>query len=255
MKNNELMFGKGKRKHVSWARILHQVTDRNVIEDHAPLDVVFIIDSCYSGITTRKDQSVKRIVEVIAAVDASGTALGNDLTNPKKQARTFTSKIADHLALLKGKKTDAIDFATIAATLTAESPVKKPTYKLIMGTTSICVSPSGNVNTPAPGPSDKELSALVRVHLTQTLTSDDAQNLKKWLRFLDKRYPLSLECVYEAESTIILLTMTHSMFLKLEGGGIQFVALVKGPNLVDETPLPVLLPSPSLPSAPFPTIM
>lgn len=65
-----------------------------------------------------------------------------------------------------------------------------------------------------------------------------------------QKISLSLEGVYEAESTIFLLTMKHSMFLKLEGGGIQLVALVKGPKLVDETPLPVLVPR-ILPSHPF----
>lgn len=242
------MFGKSKGKHVSWARILNQVTDPTMIKDDAPLDVVFIIDSCYSGLATRKNQSAKRIIEVIAAVNASGTTLGNNPMSPRKQARKFTSKIADQFALLKGKKADSIDFATTAAILAAESPVKKPTYTLIMGTTNICVSPSSDTNMPAPGPSAKEFSALVKVHLTQTLTSDDARSLKGWLRSLDKRYPLSLEGVYEAESTIILLTMKHSMFLKLEGGDIQLVALVKGPKLVDETPLPVLVPR--LPSVP-----
>lgn len=98
-------------------------TDTTVVKDDAPLDVVFIIHSCYSGLATGKNQSAKCIVEVIAAVNASGSVLGNDPMNPRKQVRTFTSNIADQLALHKGKKADSIDFAISAAILAAESPV------------------------------------------------------------------------------------------------------------------------------------
>lgn len=85
---------------------------------------------------------------------------------------------------------------------------------------------------------DSKLRAIARVHLTPTLTSDDASTLRHWLGSLDGRYKLTLEGVYEADSTIVLMTMGHALFLKMANQAIELVALVKSHNLLTDTPPP-----------------
>lgn len=227
MVNGELMFTAGghRSKAISWPELVRNATNQKTIEDNDLLDVLFIIDSCYSGCATRKlKDATERIVEVVAAVNSSGTALGNDPSNPRTQARTFTSKLADYIAHLKGQNADSIDFSVAIAKLVAESPLKKPTvptHELLMGAFPQTV--------PA---TDTELRAVVRVHLTPTLTSEDASALRHWPGSLDGRYKLTLEGVYEADSTVVLMTMGHSLFLKMTNHAIELVALVKSHNLL-----------------------
>ena len=78
-----------------------------------------------------------------------------------------------------------------------------------------------------------ELRAIVRVHLTPTLTPYHDRALRHWLGLLDGRYKLTLEGVYEAESTVVVMTMGHSLFLKMANQANELVALVKSHNLVD----------------------
>lgn len=113
--NGELMFTAGghRSKAISWPELVRNATNQKTIEDSDLLDVLFIIDSCYSG------------TEVVAAVNSSGTALGNDPSNPRTQARTFTSKLADYIAHLKGQNADSIDFSVAIAKLVAESPLNE----------------------------------------------------------------------------------------------------------------------------------
>ena len=55
---------------------------------------------------------------------------------------------------------------------------------------------------------------------------------KHWLSALDGRYKLTLEGVYEADSTVVMMTMGHSLFLKVASQAIELVALVRSQNLL-----------------------
>ena len=188
--NGELMFTAGghRSKAISWPELVRNTTSRKSIEDNDPLDVLFIIDSCYSSTATRKPKdATERVVEVVAAVNSSGTALENDPSNPRTQTRTFTSKLADYIALLKGQNVDSIDFSVAIAKLVEESPLKKPTHKILKSAESIKVNLGARPFPQGVPDTDNELRAIVRVHLTPTLMCDDASALKHWLSALDGR--------------------------------------------------------------------
>ncbi|KAK2790030.1 hypothetical protein FQN53_000685 [Emmonsiellopsis sp. PD_33] len=51
--------------------------------DPVPFDVVFNLDSCYSGAATRNThQQIQGVIEVLAAVADDQTAFGNNALNP-----------------------------------------------------------------------------------------------------------------------------------------------------------------------------
>ena len=66
-------------------------------------DVILIIDSCYSGNCTRGLGATGRSVEIIASVGAKQQAFGNASDRARVQNRTFTSRLADSIALRVGK--------------------------------------------------------------------------------------------------------------------------------------------------------
>lgn len=107
-----------------------------------------------------------------------------------------------------------------------------PTHELLMGAESIRVNLGARPFPQTVPATDTELRAVVRVHLTPTLTSEDASALRHWLGSLDGRYKLTLEGVYEADSTVVLMTVGHSLFLKMTNHAIELVALVKSHNLL-----------------------
>lgn len=241
--HGDLMFtggDQGRSKSICWTELLRNATTRTGLDDNDPIDIFFILDSCFSGLATRKKDVTKRIVEVVAAVNATGTALGNDPNNPRIQARTFTSKIADYLARMKGKNVDSVDFTSAIAALVKDSPEKKPTHKILMGRHGIRVNLTSRPQASSSRPTveRKEMQALVRVHLAQTLTTDDAANLKEWIGALDNACPLTLDGVFQADSSILLVPMSHSTFLNVTSDAVQLVALVKSENLLKIDRLP-----------------
>lgn len=85
-------------------------------EENPQVDVVYILDACFSGRVTRAAAGASRIVEVLAAVDAEDEALGNNPSRPKIQNRTFTSKLATEISIAKGRG-PPIELAEIIASI------------------------------------------------------------------------------------------------------------------------------------------
>lgn len=118
---NEPMLDLGaKAKLICWSRLLR----------YEPIDILVILDSCYSFLATRA-QPAERVVEVVAAVKASDTTL-------KDTARTvsFSSRLANYLARCQENGPISIDFAAAIAAISAS---RKPTHEIVFGDTSIGV--------------------------------------------------------------------------------------------------------------------
>jgi hypothetical protein len=178
-------------------------------ENEDPLrdtDVVLIIDSCYSGHATR-GQALGRSVEIIAAVGAEQRAFGNPSELARVQRRTFTSRLADEVAIRACRGNRSVSFAEIVGVLrNASNPDRLPEYQLRMGRVGTRVpllgeaAPSAGIaserrrvslsesSTFSPSPPTPEYAAVFTVHLTDTDPENvEMKNLINWIHSLDNR--------------------------------------------------------------------
>lgn len=112
----------GKTFNVAGA-FFNEVDESSFFGESANVDVVFILDSCYSNIDTRSAALPGRMVEVLAAVDESDpTAF-----SPGTRA-SFTSNLLNEIAARKGRGDRDVEFAELIEFLRGQWPVKKPTH-------------------------------------------------------------------------------------------------------------------------------
>lgn len=64
-------------KPICWSRFVWEITDPLYLEGYEPIDILVLLDSSYSCLATRA-KPAERVVEVVAAVKAKSTALGED---------------------------------------------------------------------------------------------------------------------------------------------------------------------------------
>lgn len=201
----------GKQVSVQNALLGHVVGDDDLEDD---IDCLFIFDCCHAGLALRGSSHPSRIVEVIAAVDASDKALGNNADGARITHRTFTSKLAD-LVARKKRDGDALVFSEAISQLRSESPIKKPFHRLLLGSSSIRLAFQTSANTsPFPQPS-RNLKALISVHISDDLDQKEIAELVNWLHRLDCRIPLHVEDVYHLNSVGLLLEIPYSLFLMI----------------------------------------
>lgn len=107
-------------------------SDSVILDDNSPVDVVFILDCCYSFLATKAAKPVGRIVEILAAVDANtpGAFIPG-------QRVSFTAKLATKAASLKGQGYQSIELAEIMSFIRAELPIKKPSHTVRIGNSSV----------------------------------------------------------------------------------------------------------------------
>src|SRR5947207_9180916 len=84
-RNGDLVFQANFKSHQRSFRFRNTFLD--IVSENSPfsesnpsVDVVFILDSCYSGRATRAATNVSRVVEVLAAVKAEETAFSHHTT-------------------------------------------------------------------------------------------------------------------------------------------------------------------------------
>lgn len=198
-----------------------------------PFDVVFIIDSCYSGAAIREfSHEIHGVVEILSAADENHTALGNHESNPRRQNKTFTSNLAEHIARLKGHGS-TFDFAELVEIVRSHSHMILPQHFLVRGNTSVRLSfpqsPNSNmaispVQSPLVAPSSKRYQVVFSIHISGELTNDGVKELVRWIRNLDPSLVLSVQAVYDCSSTGIILEAPYSIYSKLQG--LPGVALV-----------------------------
>ncbi|KAI9784781.1 MAG: hypothetical protein M1839_001511 [Geoglossum umbratile] len=220
--------------------------------DFKKTDVILILDSCYSGEATRGLGRAGRSVEIVASVGADQKALGNN--SARVQNRTFTSRLADSIALRVGRgDVSSISFAEIIGDLRSTSqPKRLPEYHLQVGRVGIRVPILGQTRLPihlrAPStgqigrrqtpsgssiggesaasiPATPQLNAVFTVHLDDTdAHSGEVKKLAEWIHSLHPVIGLELTGIYESRSTVILIEAPWHIWAPLNG--IQGVALV-----------------------------
>jgi hypothetical protein len=132
--NDTLFFtsASGLKLFIAESLFFHVGLDSVILDNNSPVDVVFILDCCYSFLATKAAKPVGRIVEILAAVDANtpGAFIPG-------QRVSFTGKLATKAAFLKGQGYQSVELAETMSFIRAESPVKKPSHTVTIGNSSV----------------------------------------------------------------------------------------------------------------------
>ena len=233
-KDGSLLFTDAQgHKVVRWDRDFVHLVD---LEELAKVDVLFILDSCYSYLGTRQYIPATRVVQVLAAVDENTKfAFGAGNT------ASFTGKLLNELKARKRAGANSVDLAELISDLREKSPQKKPVHGLLVGNHSLRLAfpghESGFTAIP-PGPATKVVFGF---RLAKSLSREAAANFRKWLKDLPKNVGLSLEAVYETSSLYFIFRAPWRLWTQLADYSFtQELCEAKGPNL--------LLPDPVAPS-------
>lgn len=105
------------------------------------IDTMSIIDSCYSGLATRDNNSLHRSVEVVSAVREEQSALANySAFNSKTTTRKSTARLAYLISMKRGTGHKSFSFPELIDEMALkENEARMPQYKLIEGSTPIRV--------------------------------------------------------------------------------------------------------------------
>lgn len=186
--NGALLFTDSQgRKIAHWERDFVQCVD---LEELAKVDVLFILDSCYSYLGTRQYISTTRVVEVLAAVNGN-TKFAFDAGN----TASFTGKLLNELKARKRAGANSVDLAELISTIREKSPQKKRVHGLLVGNHSLRLAFPGHESeftTIPPGPAMKVVFGF---RLAKSYPREAAANFQKWLKVLPKNVGLSLEAV------------------------------------------------------------
>lgn len=201
------------------------------------VDVIIILDCCYSAASARGPIQADRTVEIVSAVRMSQIALGNFSTVARTQNRTFTSRLADEVARTVGNPVKtSFSFAEIVAKMRGTSrPERVPEYALKLGGPSIRFSISRTrpqAGTSSSGRShghsrssssisatpDSEVMAIFRVRLDDADTSgDEVSRLVEWIHSLHPSIGLELTGVYRGRSTDLIFHAPWALWTMLDG--------------------------------------
>ncbi|PYH39007.1 uncharacterized protein BO87DRAFT_348660 [Aspergillus neoniger CBS 115656] len=191
------------------------------------VDVLFILDCCYSHMALRGVEVSPRVVEMIAAVDI------NDPLAFAPPQNTFTSKIISEVVRRQREGHLYIEMADLIQTLRARpNAIKKPTHGITIGNHSICLPLTGLANVD-PTTIAPTLRAVFSVHLARNMNKEEVERLANWVKTLPSGMDITLDGVYTAESMIYILSSAYSVYLKIAGiPGYKLVAEVTSHNLV-----------------------
>ncbi|KAE8309422.1 hypothetical protein BDV41DRAFT_431237 [Aspergillus transmontanensis] len=222
------------RKHFNVdSNILSLVNSASPITDAHNIDVVLIFDSCYSYLATRGFTGESRVVEILAAVDEKSKLA----FSPGVRA-SFTGKLYAEILRRKQLGTKDIELADLIAHLRKESPVKKPSYRLLVGGNSLRLTIPGDTEGssihPPPGPA---IHAVFSFRLAKSLSIHQLIGFRDWVWKLPREIGLTLDAVYETESMTLMFRAPCSFWLKLDGYDfVELICQAKSDNLLLSIP-------------------
>lgn len=214
---------------------LNHIGKNSDFQNHDPaVDVVLIIDSCFSGAATRAVSNVSRVVEILAACGSDKSTFGNPM-GVRTQNRTFTAKLASLVARQKGKG-QAMSFAEMMSVLRSESPQIKPFYELHLGSSSVRLPFATATPAPTRVPSSAATyRAVFSVHLAGELSDDKVCELVRWIRELDKTMGITVDSVYRTASIGIVMEAPYFIYAQLRRlPGIEMLFENTGGNLLGQ---------------------
>ncbi|KAJ9301990.1 hypothetical protein DTO271G3_856 [Paecilomyces variotii] len=178
---------------------------------NVPVDIVLILDYCYSFLGTKSAQPVSRSVDVLAAAAVGTNARGAFVPD---QRISLLAKLAAKVAYLKETGHQTIDMAELVAMLRTKSPQQKPTHAVPLGVSSACLS-FPRLSTPRAYPANPPAFRTVFIiKVMKDFSHQDLRNMMEWLHSLGPHAGLTLDAVYE---TGFILQGSYAVYSKLKG--------------------------------------
>lgn len=222
-----------------YTRIIHSTLINPIVSVEKKLervDVVIILDSCFSGNATRATPLTERTVELIAAVSADQLALGNPSDSARTVARTFTARLAGEVAIRRGREEKSVLLSEVIETLRSHSNAERlPLFQTVAGSKSIRIPLKPRIrNEPIPSENDTpNLRVIFTLHMDRTPDDIDLQSLVGWVTGLDPSFGLELTAVHLSRSTMLTFSALWRVWANLQGlPFFNFVAEVFGENLL-----------------------
>ncbi|MCJ1379355.1 hypothetical protein MMC17_002456 [Xylographa soralifera] len=249
--NGELLFVPvpDATKPVPYLRTLHSLCEKH--SGFEMVDVIIILDSCYSATAIHGMLSDDRSVEILASVGTEQRALGNLSYAVRTQNKTFTRRLAEQIALRVARAEPSINFAAIIAELRRTSnEQRRPEYSLQRGKVGIRIalpskpphvragelrlSSSSEAAGATSTPSKPEIFATFKVHLTSAeAKSSEALKLVEWIHLLHPKVGLTLQGLYSTSSTCLVLETPWYVWLQVQNlPGFELVCEAFGKNLL-----------------------
>ena len=214
------------------------------------VDVVIILDSCFSGNVIRATPLANWTVELIAAVSADQLAFGNPSDSARIVNRTFTAKLAREVALRRrGREEKSLVLLDVIATPRSHSNTERlPLFQPLAGSKSIRIPLKlriGNNSILSRPPrralgcsessenATPNLRVIFILHIDWTPNDNDLQSLVDWIIGLDSSLGLELTGVHLSWSTLLTFSALWRVWANLQGlPSFNFVAEVFGENLL-----------------------
>ncbi|KAI9837677.1 MAG: hypothetical protein M1837_002719 [Sclerophora amabilis] len=207
------------------------------------LDVLIILDSCHAGAAKRGSPNLPLTVEVIGAVAADQVANGNAPDREKTTNETFTSKIADEIAHLRGQGFASVDLAEFVVKLRQSSSLRKPVHTLLVGRAPIRLplKPPASETRPPPHPrpsvsagsQEYNIRAVLSLHIHESLSMAGLRRLLDWIRALAPETRITVDSVYRTNSALMVLNVPLAVAYKMRNlPGIVMMAEESSRNIL-----------------------
>lgn len=221
------------------------------------IDIVIILDSCFSGNAIRATPLAERTVELIAAVSADQRAFGNPSNSARFLNRTFTASLAGEVAIRRGREEKSLVLSDVIANLRSHSNAERlPVFQTVAGSKAIRIPLKPRIrNEPIPsqpprgalGSSESSesydpsrsmnatpnLRVIFTLHIDRTPDDNDLQSLVGWVKDLDPFLGLELTGVHLSRSTLLTFSALWRVWANLKGlPSFNFVGEVFGENLL-----------------------
>lgn len=190
------------------------------LDSDAPIDVLYIFDSCFSFLTTRQINARSRIVEILAA---------NDDRDPFAYGRqgtcSFTSKLFMEVRERAQRGEKMIEIAQIMDKLQQAAVVKTPSHTVKVGLGSIVLplfpssgprSTTSHSTQQIHGPG---LLSSFTIHAAEPCDPIEVQNAANWAESFPQSKTLSLhyEGCKKVNSTLFFFEAKRLAFLRISG--------------------------------------
>lgn len=199
------------RKSIAALSFLSDITTDLLIPFDKPVDVIIVLDCCYSFLATRDANPESRIVEILSA----GREAADPIAFAAGTRNSFTSKLLMEVRRRPQQDEKFVEIASVIDTLRATSPVKKPSYAAKVGLGSICLPLTASAVATDTTTIDG-LQATFSVHVSHSFTNEDLEDLVEWLENMPKsKCSLKLESVKSTDSMLFVFESNVLCFYRI----------------------------------------
>ncbi|KAJ9294601.1 hypothetical protein DTO271G3_6869 [Paecilomyces variotii] len=215
---DELSFynSTGKKSMAANSFLLNILT-ASLVPFNESIDIIVMLDCCYSFLASRDIDKNKRLVEFLCANDTR-----DPIAFSAGSKNSFTSKLLIEVRSRAQRGEKFVEMTDAITSLQQLSPVKQPIYAAKLGIGSILLplnkSPAANahhsLSTPAPG-----LMATFSMHVSHNYTREELKEFTRWLRESPKAKTssLKLESVKITNSMVFIFEIERKCFRRIEG--------------------------------------